>query len=53
MNNIENRIVKNINSLVMMLRSKGVKQLSATKFLLFINENYNVQLDQEALEELS
>lgn len=52
MNNIENRIVKNINSLVMMLRSKGVKQLSATKFLLFINKNYNVQLDQEALEEL-
>lgn len=52
MNNIENRIVKNINSLIFMLRSKGVKQLSATKFLLFINKEYNIQLDQEALEEL-
>ena len=52
MNNIENRIVKNINSLIFMLRSKGIKQLSATKFLLFINKEYNIQLDQEALEEL-
>lgn len=52
MNNIEERIVDNINSLIMMLRSKGIKQLSATKFLLFVNNNYDIQLDQSALEEI-
>lgn len=52
MNNIEDRIINNINSLIMMLRSKGIKQLSATKFLLFINNNYDIQLDQDALEEI-
>lgn len=52
MNSIENRIINNINSLIMMLRSKGIKQLSATKFLLFINKEYDIQLDQPALEEL-
>lgn len=52
MNNIEERIVNNINSLIMMLRSKGIKELSATKFLLFINNNYDIQLDQNALEEI-
>lgn len=52
MNNIEDRVINNINSLIMMLRSKGVKQLSATKFLLFINNNYDIQLDQDALEEI-
>ena len=48
----ENRIISNINSLVMMLRSKGVKTLSATKFLLFINDKYGLALDQEGLESL-
>ena len=48
----ENRIISNINSLVMMLRSKGAKTLSATKFLLFINDKYGLALDQEGLESL-
>lgn len=52
MNNIENNIIGNISSLIMMLRSQGKKQLSIAKFLLFINKNYNIQLDQEALEDI-
>ena len=52
MNTLEDRVTKNVNSLIMMLRSKGVKQLSATKFLLFINNNYDVQLDQDSLEKI-
>jgi hypothetical protein len=48
----QDRILSNINSLIMMLRSKGVKTLSATKFLLFINEKYGLALDQEGLENL-
>ncbi|MBP5693973.1 MAG: hypothetical protein J6X03_00750 [Bacilli bacterium] len=46
------RILSNINSLIMMLRSKGVQTLSATKFLLFINDKYGLALDQEGLENL-
>ena len=52
MENIEKRIVNNINSLIFMLRSQGIKQLSATKFLLFINDEYNINLEPEALEEI-
>ena len=48
----QDRILSNINSLIMMLRSKGVKTLSATKFLLFINEKYGLALEQEELEKL-
>lgn len=48
----ENRIISNINSLVMMLRSKGVQHLSATKLLLFINKAYGLSLEQDDLESI-
>lgn len=48
----ENRIESNINSLIMMLRSKGAKTLSATKFLLFINDKYGLALEQDDLEKI-
>ena len=48
----QNKVISNINSLIMLFRSKGVKALSATKFLLFINKEYGLNLDQEGLEHL-
>lgn len=52
MNNIKTSILKNINGLIIMLLAKGIKELSATKFLLFINEKYGIEIDQNALEEI-
>lgn len=49
---MDEKIISNINSLIMMLRSNGVQQISATKLLLFINEHYDLNLDQEGLEDL-
>lgn len=52
MDNLENRIVNNINSLVMMLVSKGIKQISLPKLVLFINREYDIQMDDNNLSEI-
>lgn len=52
MDNIENRIVNNINSLIMILVSKGIKKISLPKLVLFINRKFNIQIDDNNLSEI-
>lgn len=52
MDNLNTRISSNINNLVMMLISKGVKEISLPALILFINREYNVQLDKNSLSEI-
>ena len=52
MENLDNKIIQNINGLIYAYRSNGVKELSMTKFLLLINKKFRIELDQEALNEI-
>lgn len=52
MDNIENRIVNNINSLIMVLVSKGIKKISLPKLVLFINREFNIQMDDNNLSDI-
>jgi hypothetical protein len=52
MDNIEGRIVNNIQSLLMILTSKGVKSVSLAKLVLFINREFGVQMDEANLAEI-
>ena len=49
---MNDKILDNINSLIMAARSQGKQKLSVTKLLLFINEHYGLNLDQQGLEDL-
>ena len=52
MANFEDRIIQNINSLIYLLRSHGVKALSTVNFLLLLNKKYRVELDEQGLEDV-
>lgn len=52
MANFEDRIIQNINSLIYLLRSHGVKALSTVNFLLLLNKKYRVELDEQDLEDV-
>ena len=49
---MNDKILDNINSLIMAARSQGKQKLSVTKLLLFINEHYGLNLEQQGLEDL-
>ena len=42
MENLDNKIIQNINGLIYAYRSNGVKELSMTKFLLLINKKFEL-----------
>lgn len=52
MNELENRVTSNINSIIMMLVSKGVKKISLPKLVLFINREFNIQMDDNNLSDI-
>lgn len=52
MANFEDKIVQNINSLVYLLHSKGIKALSVLKFLFLLNRNYHVEIDADGLADV-
>lgn len=52
MSDLENRVVSNINSLIMMLISKGIEKISLPKLVLYINREFNVQMDDTNLSEI-
>lgn len=49
MANFEDRVVQNINSLIYLLRSQGIKAISTTKFIRLLNKNFRVALDDQGL----
>lgn len=52
MANFEDKIIQNINSLVYLLHSKGIKALSVLKFLFLLNRNYHIEIDKDGLAEV-
>ena len=43
----EDRIIQNINSLIYLLRSQGIKAISTIKFLFLLNKKYRIELDEQ------
>lgn len=52
MNDLESRVTSNINSIIMMLVSKGVKKISLPRLALFINREFNIQIDDNNLSDI-
>ena len=53
MNNmIDDKLIQNINGIILALRSNGVDKLSITKMLLLINDNFRIELDEESLTDV-
>lgn len=52
MNNTEEEIKLLITGLIEALHAKGVKDVSATKILLLINDKFRIELEQDALEKI-
>ena len=52
MANFEDRIIQNINNLIYLLRSQGIKAISTIKFLFLLNKKYRVELDEQGLEDV-
>ena len=48
----EDRIIQNINSLIYLLRSQGIKAISTIKFLFLLNKKYRIELDEQGLEDV-
>ena len=52
MNALESRVTSNINSIIMMLVTKGVKKISLPRLALFINREFNIQIDDNNLSDI-
>lgn len=48
----EDRIIQNINSLIYLLRSQGIKAISTIKFLFLLNKKYHIEIDEQGLEDV-